>query len=166
MRLVFCSFCKVIILTVLISSCGFRPINQNVDGISHSAIPALEIAEINSVDGAILYEALRSLIPNSSCSRYILEISLSETSQNSLLSKKSDTLEKKIIQHVSFKLIDSEVKKEVLQQKFSIDAHYGAMYSPYSSYIEYRGAKESLSKLAADEIYRRLIMFFYSNSSF
>ncbi|MBP7189782.1 MAG: hypothetical protein KA998_00840 [Rickettsiaceae bacterium] len=158
----FCSFFRVIILALLISSCGFHPVYETRGGVAHRSIPQLEISEIASVPGAMLYESLSSLIGSSPGSKYLLEISLSNASQDSIISKKSDVVEIKVIQNVSFKVIDNDSGKEILNQKFSVYGYYGAMYQPYSSYVESRGASESLAKHAADEIHRRLIIFFDS----
>lgn len=148
--------CFIILLSLSLSSCGFRAVYESAN---KEVIPQIHINSINSVAGAELYRHLSDLINNSEGARYQLDITLTYSSSPLAITKSSDVIQQSASQTVGYKLIN-ERGEVVLASGFSVSGSYNTTSSAFATYTEERQKGLELAKKAAEEIHRRLIIYF------
>ena len=143
---------------VSLSSCGFQPVYK---AANKDALPQIHINPINSVAGAELYHHLSDLIGNSEGASYKLDIKISYSSSPLAITKSSDVVQQSAAQAVIYRLID-ESGKEVTSGSFTISGSYNTTSSAYATHAEERQESLNLATKAAEEIHRRLIIYFHA----
>lgn len=156
---IFSKIWAIIIISTLLSSCGFSALHSKVPQ-NKITLPSIEIVEIKSINGAALYETLSHLIDSSPDAKYRIEISLKYNSSDLLISKKSDVTETKVLLYAYYKLIDNSTNNLILSDKVSVDSYYNSLYPSYSTHVSSRKLEEDLAKLSAEYIYRKLVAYF------
>jgi hypothetical protein len=148
---------SAIILSFALSSCGFQPVYKTMH---KESLPEIQIAKIDSLDGAHLYHHLSDLIGNDQSAKYELRVTLSYSSSPLVITKSSDVVEQSASQAVSYKLLDKSTQKIILSGSFVINGSYNTTASAYAAYTEGLQQQANLGLKAADEIERRLILHF------
>lgn len=151
----------VILLPLTLSSCGFQAVYKTS---SNEAIPPIHINEINSVAGAELYRHLSDLISNLEGSKYQLDIKLVYSSSPLAITKSSDVVQQSASQAVSYRLMN-ESGEVVLASGFSITGSYNTTSSAYATHVQEEQGSVDLAKKAAEEIHRRLIIYFVTQKT-
>ena len=118
---------------------------------------------INSVEGALLYEALTQLIGSDESSKYQLFVSLSYTSSNLAITQDSNVIEERVAQSVSYKLVDSN-QYVITSGSFQSLGDCNTLFGAYVSYNIQRQTKENLARRAATEVQSRLAIYFNCHS--
>lgn len=145
------------------ASCNLRPVynsKQNTGALNK--LRAIEIQPINSVEGAEFSYHLTNILPPSEGikAQYTLKVQFVNQKAPSILQKNSDILREAINQVVSYQLIDLQSNKAVASGKFNHLTSYSMDSAAYSSYMIGEGELELLTKQAAEEILKRLILYF------
>ncbi|MES2214633.1 MAG: hypothetical protein V4485_01240 [Pseudomonadota bacterium] len=147
----------MVLTTLILSSCGFHPVYEKN---SNERIPSIEIAPINSVEGAEFYHRLSDIIDNNENARYQLQVKLVYTSSPLVISKDSDVLEQNVALDVHSDLLDKQTGLITKIRDFRIVGSYNAIFSPYISYTAEAAEKTNLAIRAADEVHKCLSVFF------
>lgn len=147
----------------LLASCGFKAAYHQ-DFATYPQLALIEIAAIESVEGAELCYHLAKLLPASPAPRYLLTITLSHTTSPLILQKNADTLREIINQQVTYQLIDKQTKQLMTSGHFVNISSYSTITSPYAAYVQSETTIINSSKQAAEEIRSRLILYLTSKT--
>ncbi len=145
------------------SSCSLKPVYSSKHNAKELAkLSSIEIQPINSVEGSEFLYHFSRILP---CSRgikpqYLLKVEFSNTKVPSVLQRNSDTIREAINQTVSYSLMDALTNKEVTSGRFKHITSYNTNSTVYTSYIIGEGEMELLTNQAAEEIRKRLILYF------
>jgi hypothetical protein len=146
----------------LLSSCSSR------FKVEESVLAKVSCVELNAeIDSEPLYEFKRrfeNLIGSNSCNAkiYQLDVKFENYTNNRIVLKKAESIRENIELIVNFELKkDSEI---IYKNKFREISSFNTMFSPYSTDIEKSSNEKNLHISAAEELRRRLILFFKRNS--
>ena len=162
MRNVLNFFSIIIIHTLLLSSCGFNALYKAENNIGQ--LDAIEISPIASMEGAELYRYLSDLLPLKREPLYILKISFVNTESPIAIQKNSDVIRENVSHIVYYELQDIRTGKVATSGKFKQMTSYNSTFYPYASYVEREHTTKNLTKYSSEEIRRRLILYFKSQS--
>jgi len=150
---------------LFLNSCGFKSPYKNQDLIQNKNLNSIEIEPINSIEGAEFYHHLSNLLPKSYNTRYILKVQFSTRDSPLVIQKNADILRQTISQLIKYQLFDKMTSKELISGQFRLLSSYNAASSSYITYTESEKTLENLTKLAAEEIRTRLILYFETNKN-
>lgn len=152
-------FFLLIIFSLLITSCAVRPVYSNKHIINNN-LNAIEIEIISSIEGAEFARYLYDIMPQLTSPKYLLKVQFVSGSTPSAIQKNSDVLREAIVQSISYQLISLKDNIIVTSGKFKLMNSYSTLFSPYASYIESERATEDLVTQNAEEIRKRLFLYF------
>ena len=143
-----------------LTSCGFKPIYKKELNPAGDFLQSIEVAPINSPDGADYYNHLKNILPVTQNAKYLLKTKLSYAKDYSIIQKNSDVLREVVIIKVSYKLLESSTQKLVTSGRFSRLSSFSTNFSPYSNQISQQEIQKSLAIMSAEEIRNQIILFF------
>lgn len=114
---------------------------------------------INSLAGAELYSHLSDLIGGTEGAHYILEVKLNHTSSPLAITKTSDVIQQSAAQNINYTLLD-ESGNSITSGGFSVSGSYNTTSSAYATHAEEKQEIMNLASKAAEEIHRRLMIYF------
>lgn len=152
-------FSLLIIFSLSLSACVLRPVYGNKYNINNN-LGAIEIEAIDSIEGVEFYRYLQDIMPQSTSPKYLLKVQLANSSVPNVIQKNSDILREAITQIISYQLIDLKNNKIVTKGKFKLMDSYNTLFSSYASYVESEKALEVLVAQNAEEIRKRLFLYF------
>ncbi|MDR0296821.1 MAG: hypothetical protein LBH67_02470 [Rickettsia sp.] len=149
----------------LCSSCSLRPVYSNKYSLQElSQLSTIEVEPIESIEGAEFCYYLSSILPKSTTTKYLLKVKFTNKNLPFILQKNSDVLREAVSQTIQYSLVDIITNQQVTSGTFRHITSYSTASSPYHSYVDNMKALEDLTKLGADEILGRLILYFKQNS--
>ncbi len=151
----------LILIGLLTSSCGFKPIYKADNNKHYQLLESVEIELMHSIEGADFYNHLKNILPPNSDSKYQIITNIVFIENYSIIQDNADVLRAIITAQVSFKLIDKKTDKILLNSSFSRPSSYSTTFSPYSNLIQKHEVLKNLSIMVAEEIRNRLIIHFY-----
>jgi len=92
--------------------------------------------------------------------KYRLEIRVNKTSSDSVVQKDSEVLRQNVEFNVWYQLYKLDDSNPIYKGKFRQISSFNTSFSPYSTNVEYEAAKISLARSCAEELRRKLILFF------
>lgn len=150
----------LLIYMLSLTSCGFKPIYKKELNPAGDFLQSIEVAPINSPDGADYYNHLKNILPVTQNAKYLLKTKLSYAKDYSIIQKNSDVLREVVIIKVSYKLLESSTQKLVTSGRFSRLSSFSTNFSPYSNQISQQEIQKSLAIMSAEEIRNQIILFF------
>jgi len=96
--------------------------------------------------------------------KYRLEVKLNTTSSAMIIQKDSDSARESVEVMVDYKLYDVNDSNLLYSGKFRQLGSYNTLFSPYSTHIEQAKTGSNLAKASAEELRRRLILYFKRTS--
>jgi len=152
-----------ILILITLTACGNRfAITEDI---------AAKLADINmnvseeSIEAYEFTSHLRNILnTKSGSSKYKLDISFTKSSQGLVIQRDSDSLRESKEVVVTYKLFEKGKDKPIYSGKFRQISSYNAMFSPYSSNVEAMQTNANLFKTSAEELRRRLILYFKRES--
>jgi hypothetical protein len=144
---------------LILSACGFHPIHQSS---AQDSMPEIQINQINSVEGAEFYDHLSSLLHNTHGARYVLDAKLHHTASPLAITKSSDIVQQSLAQSVTYTLLD-QLTGKTISGSFMVSGSFNATYSAYATDVEEKNKVMNLARQAAEEMNRRLIIYFINN---
>jgi hypothetical protein len=159
MMTIICRFFLSLLTLISLTSCGFRPLYSSQHGYD-PLIPKIQISQISSIEGAVLYDALTRLIENDDLSNYKLTVQISYETSNLAVSSDAKVIEEKVTQKIDYTLLDKDSGNILTSGKFSYWDGVRILFGPYVSYNIQRHAKENLAIKAATELQARLAIYF------
>lgn len=152
---------NVLALAVLtLSSCGFKALYK--DESLSPYLNTIHINNIDSVEGSELCLHLSNLLPLTRKPLYSLKISFSFTSSPTAIQRNANITREDISQIIKFDLINISSGEIVMNGNFRHITSYNSTFTPYGSHVEREFAASNLTKYAAEEIRRRIILYFMS----
>lgn len=156
--------CLLFILSLcILSSCNFTPIYNTKNLEISNELSAIEIDSINSIAGAEFSYYLSNMIRSKANIKYLLKVQFHNLSLPIIIGKNSDIFRQSINQLVTYQLLDINTHQELTSGKFKHLLFYNLDYTTYAAYVVSKNAIENLTKSAAEELYKRLILYFDSN---
>ena len=148
-------------LVLVQSSCGFRPAYKKYD-TTLKQFAGIEVAPIDTVEGAHFYEHLKTLFPAEKEPQYILNTSLAFSRSYNIIMPNSDILRETQNIAVSYQLLDKKSLKTLTYGNFKKMSSYSINFSLYSNSILRQESAIILTENAAEEVRNRLLTFFAS----
>lgn len=142
-----------------ISSCGFKPLLSS-NSFAKENLSAIAISTENSIEAAELNHYLYTLLPKSGVDKYKLNIYVSSNVAPDIIQKNSNIVSENVNQIISYNLIDINSGLTLVADQFTQSASYNSTYDPYRSSTELEYTKINLAKYGAEEIRKRLILYF------
>jgi hypothetical protein len=133
-----------------------------------------QLASINlkfDAESLDIYEFQRHLssllnIDSSLEKKYILDIRIDKKQSGLVIQKDADTIRETQELTVYYKLSRTYPSKVIYSGKFRQISSYNTMFSPYSTNLEMMQSSSNLYKTSAEELRRKLIIFFKNNPLF
>lgn len=147
-----------VVLFLFLSSC------TNSSKVDQSILDELScINYTGNIESIPRYEfssRFNQLTYTSSCNnkKYDLEVNFIENNNNSITLKEAETIRENIELIVEYRLLKGD--KVIYSGKLREISSYNTMFSPYSSSVESEVTVKNLYIYAAEELRRRLILFF------
>lgn len=151
-------FFLLTIFSLLLISCALRPVYSNKH--INNNLNAIEIEIIGSIEGAEFSRYLYDIMPQLTSPKYLLKVQFVSSTTPNAIQKNSDVLREAIVQSISYQLINLKDNIVVTSGKFKLMNSYSTLFSPYASYIESERAAEDLVTQNAEEIRKRLFLYF------
>lgn len=151
-----------VILILFLSSCSNK---YTVDKDILNEISCINYeSDLDSIEKYEFTRVFKKLISDSSCleKKYDLQVSFSQISENRIILKDAESIRDNINLLVKFKL--SQKDKILYESEFREITSYNTMFSPYSSSVEKDESINDIYINAAEELRRRLIIFFNRKS--
>ena len=142
-----------------LSACGFTPVYSK-ESITYNPLYGIEVAPISTPEGAEFYHYLTTLMPSRGNIKYRLNVSFTYSFSPIAIQKNSDIIRENIIQYIQYKLVDAKTNNVVTGGTFKHMTSYNSSFSPYGSDVEKNFNSTNLTKFSAEEIRRRLILYF------
>jgi hypothetical protein len=139
-------------------SCGFQSPYQSAT--YDNDLSAIEVESINTIEGAEFYQNLVEILPASQKIKYILKVQFQYVSSPLVIQKNADILRQTVSQLVKYQLLEKETNKQLTSGQFKLLSSYNSHYSAYKTHIESEKTSTNLTKLGAEEIRTRLILYF------
>lgn len=144
-----------------LGSCGFRSTYSQNSPIAPE-IEAIEIEEINSMEGSEFRSFLSRVMPRRAPVLYRLKVTFSNVNVPIVIKKDSSMLRNGISQTVTYELRRAGDGKTITSGSFRRLCSYDNSFKPYASYVEGEDVLKNFTKNAAEEIRNRLILYFES----
>ncbi len=149
----------IIMLPLMLNACNNLEAVYKNKSDSHQFLSDINLAPIDSIEGADFYNHLKNILPPQKSSKYRLTCSIVQAGGFSILHSNSDILRKNITITVSYTLKDDS-GKTIESSSFSRISSYNSSGSPYSTNAQGQAAKTNLTIAAAEEVRSRLILYF------
>lgn len=153
----------IFLLTFLVScSNRFGEVSKEINDNLSSIEIKLQYDSIN------LYEFqthLTNLLNNTASKdkKYRLEIEISEKQYQPVIQKDAESLRETTELTINFKLYNNLTSSLLYKSKFRKINSFNTLFSPYSSNLEMIQSSFNLYKTSAEELRRKLIIFFKNN---
>lgn len=147
-----------------LSSCGFRPVYKVSNNKTYDFLKKIELAPINTIEGAEFYNQLKNIIPPASKAQYILETTLLYSNGFSIIESNSDVLREMITLNVKYKIKDKFNDKIIMSGKFTRLSSYNTNSSLYANSERNQQALIDLAITAAEEVRNRIILYIENNN--
>ena len=149
----------IFLLSLLLCSCGFKSPYKHIS-INDNDLHSIEIEPIDSIEGAEFYQNLVNLLPSSQKAKYILKVQFHSMSSPLVIQKDADISRHTVSQLVKYQLFDKKTNQKITSGQFKLLSSYGSISSAYTTHVESQKTSENLTKLGAEEIRTRLILYF------
>ena len=149
---------RAILLTLLLISCAGVKLDQRII----NQMSMIEIAEVGSIQEAMLYQRLFHILRSAGDTKYLLEFKINYHQNDIGLSKESDIIRKGITQVINFKLTNKEDDRVLLKRTIVMRSSYSLATDAMVSYAQLDSNKNFLAINGADKIYAHLIIYFKS----
>ena len=152
----------LIAIFLLLSSCSSR---FKVEESILAKVSCVEL--VAEIDSEPLYELKRrfeNIIGGNTCPNklYQLDVKFQNYTNNRIVLKEAESIRENIELIVNFELKNES--KVLYKGKFREISSFNTMFSPYSTDIEKLSNEKNVHIAAAEELRRRLILFFKRNS--
>ena len=148
----------ILLISLILCSCGFKSPYQV--SVNDDSLSSIEIEPIESIEGAEFYQNLINLLPPSKKIQYLLKVQFHYVSSPLVIQKNADIFRQTVSQLVKYQLLDKDTNKELTAGQFRLLSSYSSHYSAYTTHIESEKTLANLTKLGAEEIRARLILYF------
>lgn len=158
-------YCNYIIILLLISSCGFKPLyginsseitNKNI----HKMLSEIMIESIPSIEGAEFYHTLNKLLPYGKQKRFLLKSELQYDTSQDVISKRSNVLRQSKTLKLHYKLISLSNNEVIKSNDIIKVSSYSSGFKPYNVYIIDKNIESNLAINMAHTVYYELILCF------
>lgn len=150
----------IFLLSFSLYSCGFKSPYKHITIDSSSNLHSIEIEPIESIEGAEFYQHLVNLFPSRQKADYILKVQFHCLSSPLIIQKNANIIRQTVNQLVKYKLLDKKTNKELTSGQFKLLSSYNSNSASYTTHMESERTYENLTKLGAEEIRTRLILYF------
>lgn len=156
--------CLLIVVATSNISCVNNFVGKNINEHELSLI-TLEVAQ-DSISSSEFINKFNQLMPESSLKhKYKLKVSFLISTSSSVISKDTDTLRENITQIVNYSLVNIEDDKVLTQGKIRQNSSHNAIFSPFSTFMDYEGIKVDLGISAAEEVYSKINLYFLKENN-
>lgn len=156
--------CLFFLISFCFSSCATRfvtlspEVQEKLSNINYSVSEdTIEAYNFKKYLGNILGSS-------SSAKEYNLEINLQKTQSGLIIQKDTDSVRETIELSVTFKLFSKNLSEPVYKGKFRQVGSFNTLFSPYSTNLELERTSGDLYVAAAEELRRRLILYFQNSA--
>lgn len=152
-----------ILALLALAGCNFQPaLSQE---IASGELKSINIANIDSVEGAELTHYLSRLIPTTHHDpKYTLYISFEHTATPLAIQKDSSIVRGNVSLKIKYSLKEKATDRTLTAGEFDNINSYDSTFSPYISYDERDQALSDLLKSSAKEVRDRLLFYFSGNT--
>ena len=155
----------LVVLSLFISSCGFKAAYRVVDNPTSEFLANIEITPINSIEGAIFYDHMVNILPMHKQSLYILDVKMFFSSDSSTIGQSSDPVRSRLTVNTIYQVKEKESSRIITSGNFSKLSSFSTGFSPYSNLILQQDERKYLAIASAEEV-RNRIMLFIENESY
>ena len=154
----------IIFPLLFLSSCGFSSIYKEHNNPTRSALENIDVAMINSIEGADFYNHLQNIMPYSpATAKYTLIINCAFIKSISVIQKNSDVLRELVTIKVSYELKNKTTGDRLSSGNFSRLSSFNTTFSPYSNVVSQQDTQKNLAIMSAEEVRNRIMMFLQNN---
>jgi hypothetical protein len=157
----------IVLLLLFVSGCNLKPVYDTEYSNSEVVknLESIEVESIKTIEGAEFYHRLTIILPQKTKAKYILKAELAGATTPATIEKNSNVLREYINQLVKYQLVDIESQKVLIKEKFYQSTSYNSIFTPYASSVERDETGIDLAYAAAEEIRRRIILYFTRNNN-
>ena len=154
---------QTLIAWSILTSCSFKPLYGDHINTSHN-LSEIEVVPINTIEGSKLCHYLSNLLSSSLVApKYKLFMNIHSSSSPVAMQKNSDVVRQAINQTLEYKLLEIKTAKEVTSGKIYLASSYATTFALYATNVEHEAACSNLSQSGAEEMRKRLILYFQQN---
>jgi|APTNR8051073442_1049403.scaffolds.fasta_scaffold10096_2 LPS-assembly lipoprotein len=160
----------VVLVTLALSACGFRPLYGTSSGPEESAVmeklAAVDVGIVADRSGQILRNELRDLLNPGRLSvpdTYRLEAVVDEDEQDVALQSTGFATRTAVRLTARYQLIDSKSGSVLLNSKTRVVSTFNIISNKYSTVVAGESARERGIRQIAQEIRQRLAVYFAQN---
>jgi LPS-assembly lipoprotein len=158
-------FFPVIITTLLIGACGFRPLYSGTNTLAGDATTLDNITISDVLPGGSSGLALKNALIDRfyhhgypSNAQYVLKITVLETGRNIIIQKDSTTTRSQLVLSATYDLEDRQNRKTVDHGVIRAVGAYNVLQSQYTTLVTQNAAREAAINEMADKITMRMAM--------
>lgn len=157
----------IVLLLLFVNGCNLKPVYDTEYSNSEVVknLESIEVESIKTIEGAEFYHRLTIILPQKTKAKYILKAELAGATTPATIEKNSNVLREYINQLVKYQLVDIESQKVLIKEKFYQSTSYNSIFTPYASSVERDETGIDLAYAAAEEIRRRIILYFTRNNN-
>lgn len=153
-----------ILFFLCLNACGLQPVHKNTSEYNE-LFGQISIDSIKSIEGVEFYNQFLNIIPsNAKSAKYSLSCNIEIIKDYNIIQQNTDILRQRINMSVKFRLKEISTDKVLIEDKFLQFASYTTSLLPYNNYELEQNTINSLALSAAEEVKRRIIHLFKSQS--
>lgn len=157
--------CALIYCFLLTTSCGFNAIYDTRDLNKKNYLNNIEIDPSSNIQNAEFRYHLSKLLPQPFTPKYRLNVIFNNIATPQVILKNSEIFREDITILVQYTLREIDSGKILTQGKFKNMTSHDAMFEPYALNVVNETASLDLVKYSAEEIFKRLILYFNSKEA-
>jgi LPS-assembly lipoprotein len=149
----------------LLAACGFTPVlgEQGVAALAEDKLANIEVAQMPGIVGVYLRNDLldRMRAPEKpEAPSHRLEVGLSSSLVGSLVEPDASVTRYSYTLGATFKLVELETNKVVLQGTTESSSGYNVVESEYATLVARRDAERRAARMLSDDLSLRLALYF------